>query len=118
MGHGAHTSQRALRARDHLCIRTYHPGCFRAELESLFNGALPGPMQAALQTGPTLYNRLEEYMEHVRDTGRGHLAEDLMERLHPNNGATNVSWHAPVPLHEEDRAAMRKRRAASIMAQE
>lgn len=57
-------------------------------------------------------------MEHVRNTGRGHLAEDLMERLHPNNGATHVSWHAQIPLHEEDCAAMRKRRAASIMAQE
>lgn len=37
MGHGAHTYQRAVRTRDHLYIRTYHPGCFRAELESLFN---------------------------------------------------------------------------------
>ncbi|SLF48467.1 sulfatase [Mycobacteroides abscessus subsp. bolletii] len=36
-GHGAHTYQRAVRTRDHLYIRTYHPGCFKAEPESLFN---------------------------------------------------------------------------------
>ncbi|MGW5112180.1 sulfatase family protein [Nocardia sp. NPDC004123] len=36
-GHGAHTYQRAVRTRDHLYIRTYHPGCFKAEWESLFD---------------------------------------------------------------------------------
>lgn len=35
--HGAHTYQRAVRTRDHLYIRTYHPGCFKAEWESLFD---------------------------------------------------------------------------------
>ncbi|MUL67860.1 hypothetical protein BOO86_25540 [Mycobacterium sp. CBMA 234] len=36
-GHGAHTYQRAVRTREHLYIRTYHPGCFKAEWESLFD---------------------------------------------------------------------------------
>lgn len=35
--HGAHTYQRAVRTRDHLYIRTLHPGSFKAELESLFD---------------------------------------------------------------------------------
>ncbi|MFF2658460.1 sulfatase [Kitasatospora sp. NPDC058032] len=37
LGHGAHTYQRAVRTRDHLYIRTYHPGAFRAEWEQLFH---------------------------------------------------------------------------------
>ncbi|MFV0457847.1 MAG: sulfatase [Actinomycetales bacterium] len=37
LGHGAHTYQRAVRTRDHMYIRTYHPGAFRAEWEQLFN---------------------------------------------------------------------------------
>lgn len=35
--HGAHTFQRAVRTRDHLYIRTLHPGCFRTEPEQLFH---------------------------------------------------------------------------------
>lgn len=147
-GHGAHTYQRAVRTRDHLYIRTYHPGVFRAELESLFHvtddpfltrnlidtdpelaaqmrshlfewlgfysgspGSLPDPMQGALQQGPILYNQPSEYVDHLRNTGRGHLADHLLEQLHPANGATHVSWHAQVPVHDDDRAAMRRRRA-------
>lgn len=152
-GHGAHTYQRAVRTRDHLYIRTYHPGCFRAEWESLFNvtqdpyltrnlidiepdlaaqmrshlfewlgfyagtpGALPDPMQNALQAGPTLYNQPEVYAQHLRDTGRVHSAEDLMERLHPKNGATHVSWHAQQPISQEDRDRMRRRFEAAMGA--
>lgn len=152
-GHGAHTYQRAVRTRDHLYIRTYHPGCFRAELESLYNvtedpfltnnlidiepdlaaqmrshllewlgfyagtpGALPDPMQGALQVGPTLYNQPDVYAQHLRDTGRAHLADDLLERLHPHNGATHVSWHAQLPISEEDRARMRRRFEAMMSA--
>lgn len=37
LGHGAHTYQRAVRTRDHLYIRTYHPGSFLAEWEQLFD---------------------------------------------------------------------------------
>ncbi|MEU0932543.1 MULTISPECIES: sulfatase [unclassified Embleya] len=37
LGHGAHTYQRAVRTRDHLYMRTYHPGAFRAEWEQLFH---------------------------------------------------------------------------------
>ena len=154
-GHGAHTYQRAVRTRDHLYIRTYHPGSFRAELESLFNvsedpfltknladiepdlmaqmrshlfewlglyagspGALPDPMQGALQVGPTLYNQPTVYADHLRKTGRAHLADDLMERLHPRNGATHVSWHAQQPISEEDRARMRRRFEALMSASE
>lgn len=132
MGHGAHTFQRAVRDRDYLYIRTYHPGAFRAEWESLFNvtedpfltenlldtepalvvlmrsrlaewwnryagmpGSAPDPMQSALQEGPALYNDPVIYMEHLRRTGRSHLADDLFARLNPNNGAVATSWEAP-----------------------
>ena len=81
-------------------------------------GALPDPMQGALQVGPTLYNQPKDYMRHLRNTGRGHLAKHLEERLNPGNSATHVSWHAQVPISEEDRGAMRKRFAATIMAEE
>lgn len=37
LGQGAHTYQRAVRTRDHLYMRTYHPGAFRAEWEQLFH---------------------------------------------------------------------------------
>ncbi|UZX03117.1 sulfatase [Arthrobacter sp. CDRTa11] len=37
LGHGAHTFQRAVRTRDYLYMRTYHPGAYRAEWESLFH---------------------------------------------------------------------------------
>lgn len=131
-GHGAHTYQRAVRTRDHLYVRTYHPGSFRAEWEQLFDvtadpylttdlldsdpelaaqmrshlaewwhtyagrpGALPDPMQATLQVGPTFYNDPVTYMQHLRDTGRAHLAKDLEERLTAAAGAAPVSWHAP-----------------------
>ncbi|MEV6072401.1 sulfatase [Nocardia sp. NPDC052001] len=130
LGHGAHTYQRAVRTRDHLYIRTYHPGCFRAEWEQLFDvtadpyltrdllaaepeladamrarlahwwntyaghpGALPDPMQTTLQTGPTYYNDPVRYAQHLRDTGRAHLAADLEERL--RTLTIPVSWHAP-----------------------
>ncbi|MEL5955694.1 sulfatase [Streptomyces sp. CLV115] len=130
LGHGAHTYQRAVRTRDHLYIRTYHPGAFRAEWEQLFHvtedpyltqdlmaqepdlaarmrahlaewwhahagrpGALPDPMQATLQTGPTYYTDPARYARHLRDTGREHLAEDLEARLTTLN--VPVSWHAP-----------------------
>jgi arylsulfatase A-like enzyme len=132
LGQGAHTYQRAVRTRDHMYIRTYHPGAFRVEWEELFDvtndphltrdllkeqpelaaqmrthlsewwhtyagrpGALPDPMQATLQTGPVYYNDPGRYMEHLRSTGRAHLAEDLKERLAAATGATPVSWHAP-----------------------
>jgi hypothetical protein len=74
-------------------------------------------MQGSLQTGPTLYNEPGRYLQHLRDTGRGQLAEDLETRLHPDNGATHVSWHAQVPLADDDRAAMRRRFAAYLAGQ-
>lgn len=152
-GHGAHSYQRAVRTRDHLYIRTYHPGSFRCEWESLFDvtkdrfltenlieaepelanqmrshllewwsryagtpGALPDPMQGSLQTGPTLYNEPHRYAQHLRDTGRAHLADDLLSRLAPDNGATHVSWHAQEPLPGAERAAMRAQFARHMTA--
>ncbi len=119
-----------MRTRDHLYIRTYHPGSFRAEWEQLFDvtedpyltrdlldtepelaarmrsflaewwhryagrpGCLPDPMQTTLQVGPTHYNDPVRYAQHLRDTGRAHLAEDLEERLAALT--VPVSWHAP-----------------------
>lgn len=136
LSHGAHTFQRAVRDRDHLYIRTYHPGAFRAEWESLFHvtedpyltkdlsesdpermtlmrsrltewwntyagrpGSLPDPMQTALQQGPTLYNDPDLYIEHLRRTGRDHLADDLRARLTPDNGAVVTSWTAQADPH-------------------
>ena len=45
-------------------------------------------MQGSLQIGPTLYNDPEGYAQHLRETGRAHLADDLRPRLAPDNGAT------------------------------
>ncbi len=39
LGHGAHTYQRSVRTRDHLYIRTYHPGCFKVDEEQLYHVA-------------------------------------------------------------------------------
>lgn len=130
-GHGAHTYQRAVRTRDHLYIRTYHPGAFRAEWEQLFDvtsdphltrdllpaqpdlaarmrshlsewwhyyagspGALPDPMLTTLRPGPVYYNDPARYARHLRNTGRGHLADDLEGRLAATTPTTPVSWHA------------------------
>jgi arylsulfatase A-like enzyme len=132
LGQGAHTYQRAVRTRDHLYIRTFHPGAYRAEWEQCFDvtndphlthdllpdqpelgermrarlaewtwtyaggpGALPDPMMATLNVGPVYYNDPARYVEHLRATGRGHLADDLERRLAAVPGATRVSWHAP-----------------------
>ena len=57
-------------------------------------GAQPDPMQSTLQQGPALYNPPHEYAEHLRRTGREHLAKDLEERLAVASGTVPVSWHA------------------------
>ncbi|MGR6998142.1 sulfatase family protein [Yinghuangia aomiensis] len=130
LGQGAHTYQRAVRTRDHIYTRTYHPGCTSTEWEQLFHvaddpfltrnlldeepeladrmrahlsqwwheyagrpGSLPDPMQATLQTGPTYYADPVRYRQHLRDTGRAHLADDLDRRL--ESLGIPVSWHAP-----------------------
>ncbi len=51
-------------------------------------------MQTALHQGPTLYNDPELYAEHLRRTGREHLAEHLEERLRPRHGGSVTSWTA------------------------
>ncbi|GAB2882910.1 sulfatase family protein [Streptomyces mayteni] len=65
LGHGAHTYQRAVRTRDHLYIRTYHPGSFRAEWESLFD----------VTHDPHLTRDLLAEEPELADRMRGHLAE-------------------------------------------
>ncbi|MBB4931268.1 arylsulfatase A-like enzyme [Lipingzhangella halophila] len=146
-GHGAHTYQRAVRTRDHLYMRTYHPGAFRAEWEQLFDvtadphltrdllhekpdlaarmrshlsewwhrhagspGALPDPMLTTLQTGPTYYNDPARYAQHLRDTGRAHLADDLVKRLAATTPTTPVSWHAPDEAWPQERYVRLARR--------
>ena len=59
-------------------------------------GSLPDPMQTTLQEGPVLYNPPREYAEHLRRTGRDHLAKDLEERLAVASGTVPVSWHGTV----------------------
>lgn len=132
LGQGAHTYQRAVRSADHLYIRTYHPGAFRAEWEQLFDvttdphltvdlldgrpdlasemrarlvewwhshagkpGSPPDPMQITLGTGPTFYNDPKDYMEHLRSTGRAHLANDLLGRVSVAAGTPSVWWESP-----------------------
>jgi hypothetical protein len=57
-------------------------------------GALPDPMQITLQVGPIYYTEPVTYAEHLRATGRAHLADDLEQTLAAVTGATPVSWHA------------------------
>jgi len=142
LGQGAHTYQRAVRTRDHMYIRTYHPGCMKVDWEQLYDvtadphltvnlidrepelaarmrshlaewlhtyagrpGALPDPMQTTLQVGPTYYNDPVAYAQHLRETGRAHLADDLELQLATATGATPISWHSPdVPWTPEKRA--------------
>ncbi|MFF3123809.1 sulfatase [Streptomyces sp. NPDC057908] len=56
-------------------------------------GCQPDPMQATLQSGPIYYNNPARYAQHLRDTGRAHLAEDLEQRL--TSLTVPVPWHAP-----------------------
>ncbi len=46
-------------------------------------GALPDPMQNAMQEGPTLYSRPQDYAAHLRATGREEQARELEERSSP-----------------------------------
>ncbi|MBU3062528.1 sulfatase-like hydrolase/transferase [Nocardia sp. NEAU-G5] len=56
-------------------------------------GCLPDPMQSTLQVGPTLYSQPDRYAQHLRDTGRAHLAEHMEANLSAVN--VPVPWHAP-----------------------
>jgi hypothetical protein len=49
-------------------------------------------------------------MEHLRATGRVHLADDLADRLSTATGATPVSWHAPEVWWTPERHAEWERR--------
>ncbi|GAA1077630.1 sulfatase [Pseudonocardia alni] len=155
LGHGAHTYQRSVRTRDHLYIRTYHPGCNRTEWEQLFDvtadphlttdlldaepgladrmrtrlaewwntyagrpGALPDPMQTTLQVGPVYYNDPPAYAEHLRATGREHLAEHLEANLAAATGATPVSWHATDEAWPPGRREAWERRVAERRARQ
>ena len=44
-------------------------------------GAFADPMQTTLGVGPTFQFNPADYIEHLRHTGRKHLAVDLEERL-------------------------------------
>ncbi|MQA33165.1 sulfatase family protein [Modestobacter roseus] len=150
LSQGAHTYQRAVRTRDHMYIRTYHPGVMKVDWEQLYDvtadphltrnlveeqpelagtmrthlaewwhtyagrpGALPDPMQTTLQVGPTYYNDPVMYAEHLRATGRAHLADDLERQLSTAIGATPVSWHAS----EQSWTPERRTRMAALFAQ-
>lgn len=65
LGQGAHTYQRAVRTADHLYIRTYHPGSFRAEWEQLFD----------VTRDPYLTDDLLADRPDVSAEMRGHLSE-------------------------------------------
>ncbi|MFG2629263.1 sulfatase [Streptomyces sp. NPDC048473] len=65
LGHGAHTYQRAVRTRDHLYMRTYHPGSFRAEWEHLFH----------VTEDPHLTHDLLDEEPELTARMRAHLAE-------------------------------------------
>jgi hypothetical protein len=60
-------------------------------------GALPDPMQTTLQTGPTYYTDPVGYAQHLRATGRAHLADDLEAGLAAAPGDSPVSWHVGEP---------------------
>ncbi len=60
-------------------------------------GAQPDPMLTTLQDGPAMYNNPVKYAEHLRATGREHLAKDLEDRLATAAGTVPVSWHTPMP---------------------
>lgn len=69
LGQGAHTYQRAVRTADHLYIRTYHPGSFRAEWEQLFDvGRDPYLTRDLLEAEPDVTQamraRLSEWWHH------------------------------------------------------
>ncbi|GAA0964817.1 sulfatase [Acrocarpospora macrocephala] len=85
LGHGAHTYQRAVRTRDHLYIRTYHPGCFRAEPEQLFHVAKdPHLTQDVLADEPDLAaamrNHLQEWW-HTYAGAPGSLPDPMQTTL-------------------------------------
>lgn len=65
LGHGAHTYQRAVRTRDHLYIRTYHPGCFKTAWEQLYD----------VTDDPYLTRDLLDEEPALAGTMRSHLAE-------------------------------------------
>lgn len=60
-------------------------------------GAQPDPMLTTLKDGPALYNDPATYAEHLRNTGRDHLAKDLEDRLAVAAGTVEVSWHPGLP---------------------
>lgn len=63
LGHSAHTYQRAVRTRDHLYIRTYHPGSFRAEWEQLFDVTYdPHLTRDLLDDEPDLAARMRSHL--------------------------------------------------------
>ncbi|MDF2894118.1 MAG: hypothetical protein K0Q46_904 [Rhodococcus erythropolis] len=60
-------------------------------------GCLPDPMQTSLQTGPTHYNDPQRYVEHLRATGRSHLADHLAEQIRRPDFVVPVASHTEAP---------------------
>ena len=85
LGHGAHTYQRAVRTRDHLYIRTYHPGAFRAEWEQLFDVTADPHLTHDLLAGqPGLVNEMRAHLSEWwhRYAGRpGALPDPMLTTL-------------------------------------
>ncbi len=82
LGHGAHSYQRAVRTRDHLYVRTYHPGAFKAEWEQLYDVTVDPCLTANLvDSQPELLDqmraRLQEWWTHY--AGRPGSLPDPMQ---------------------------------------
>jgi arylsulfatase A-like enzyme len=67
LGQGAHTYQRAVRTRDHMYIRTYHPGCMKVDWEQLYD----------VSNDPHLTDNLIDREPELAARMRSHLAEWL-----------------------------------------
>ncbi|WP_432536363.1 sulfatase family protein [Kineococcus arenarius] len=63
LGHGAHTFQRSVRTRTHMYTRTYHPGSFLAEWESLWDmEADPHQTENLLEKDPETVDRMRSML--------------------------------------------------------
>ncbi|GLH96797.1 sulfatase family protein [Phytohabitans aurantiacus] len=86
LGHGAHSYQRAVRTRDHLYIRTFHPGAFRAEWEQCFDVTNdPHLTHDLLPESPELGARMRSLLAEWTWTytgGPGALPDPMMTTLH------------------------------------
>jgi arylsulfatase A-like enzyme len=67
LSHGAYTYQRGVRTKDHLYVRTLHPGCWRLEREQLYDvSADPHTTRDLLAERPGLASELGAALEEWR----------------------------------------------------